>query len=381
MSDILRIKLNDSERFLCAVLSHREHLDCQTIIKLYKKVGDEDLFSVCKHNKIESIATDALGVCLGLDQLPEHWLESYAVVDRRISSYMKELDRVAKLLSNLNIPLVALKNSGITRGLYPYYGACPMGDMDVLVKKEDYSDAKRLLIDDGYIFGNRNFMEKAFYKKLSGGEPLWFELLVRSVDGRWISPDQEPGTDELIESSVAINGSDVRILSPEHNLLQVCLHTAKHSFVRAPGFRLHTDVDRIVHETDLDWILFKEMVSDLQVKTAAFFSLALASDLLGTPIPEHVMIQIKPNRWKVWIMSKWLQKVGLFDPDGVKWGAIGYIFFVSMLYDSVGVWLKGIIPEKKWMFEHYGTESSFKLLFLYPYRIYDLLWRRVLKKG
>ena len=118
MSDILRIKLNDSERFLCAVLSHREHLDCQTIIKLYKKVGDEDLFSICKHNKIESIATDALGVCLGLDQLPEHWLESYAVVDRRISSYMKELDRVAKLLSNLNIPLVALKNSGIISNIF-----------------------------------------------------------------------------------------------------------------------------------------------------------------------------------------------------------------------------------------------------------------------
>jgi len=381
MSDILRIKLNDIERFLCAVLSHREHLDCQTIIKLYKKIGDEDLFSACKHNKIESIATDALGVCLGLDQLPEHWLESYAVVDRRISTYMKELDRVAKLLSNLNIPLVALKNSGITRGLYPYYGACPMGDLDVLVKKEHYSDAKSLLLDNGYVFRDRNSMEKTFYKELPNGDSLWFELQVRSVDGRWIRPDQEPSTEELIERSIVIEGSNVCLLSPEDNLLQVCLHTAKHSFVRAPGFRLHTDVDRIVQSTKIDWQIFVERAKDLQVKTAVYFCLVLAHDLLRTPIPQEVLEQIKPPKWKIKIITKWLQKVGLFDPDGVKWGGPGYILFVSLLYDNLGGFYRSVVPDKKWMLAHYGTNNSFILPLLYLLRLFDLLWKRKLNKG
>ena len=28
-------------------------------------------------------------------------------------------------------------------------------------------------------------------------------------------------------------------LNPEWNSVQVCLHTAKHSYTQAPGFRLH----------------------------------------------------------------------------------------------------------------------------------------------
>ena len=51
--------------------------------------------------------------------------------------------------------------------------------------------------------------------------------------------------DDLIDRSQQIEGTSLRILSPEDNLLQVCLHTAKHSYVRSPGFRLHLDVDQL----------------------------------------------------------------------------------------------------------------------------------------
>ena len=49
---------------------------------------------------------------------------------------------------------------------------------------------------------------------------------------------------------------EYQILSPEDNLLQVALHTAKHSYVRAPGFRLHSDVDRIVCFQEINWNIF-----------------------------------------------------------------------------------------------------------------------------
>ena len=96
------------------------------------------------------------------------------------------------------------------------------------------------------------------------------------------------------------------------------METSKHSYVRAPGFRLHTDVDRVVRSCSIDWLLFIQRAKQLQVKTPVFFSLALASDLLKTPIPEGVLSQLKPSGWKIWLISKWLQKVGLFDPDGKK---------------------------------------------------------------
>ena len=305
---------------------------------------------------------------------------------------MLELDRVSKLLANNNITLIALKNSGITRGLYPYYGSCPMGDIDVLVNKNDFVKAHEILISNGYRMKFRSPLEEENIEKaeqgggaeylviLPNGANLWFELQWRPVAGRWILPEQEPSSEELIKRSTKIKNSYARLLSPEDNLLQVCLHTAKHTFVRAPGFRLHTDVDRIVRCSIIDWSLFIKDVESLQVKTATFFSLALASDLLKTPIPEDTLIKLRPSFWKVWIISKWLQKVGLFDPDGKKWSSFGYILFVSLLYDTLGGLFRGIIPNKKWMKDYYGITNSLFLPYYYVFRIVTLILKRTLNK-
>ena len=148
ITEELGLALNSTERFLCAVLTHCDYLDSKAINNLYNIVGDKNLFLACKHNKIVSIAAHSLSLCLDDINLPEHWAEAYTNENNRISTFMDELDHVAVLLAKHQIPLVALKNSGITRGLYSYYGACPMGDMDVLINKAHYSIAESLLIDD-----------------------------------------------------------------------------------------------------------------------------------------------------------------------------------------------------------------------------------------
>ena len=378
--------------FLCKVLTHREYLNCNKIKALFQELGSEELFKLCQYNKIESIAADALSCCVDVDLLPQYWNDAFKEIDLRIGSYMQELDKASKLLSDNNIEMIALKNSGITRGLYTHYGASPMGDIDVLVRKQDFRKAHKVLVDHGYVLKFRSPLEEEdiekaeqgggaeYAVKLPNGDNLWFELQWRPVAGRWIRPDQEPSADELMERSVSIKNSSVKLLTPEDNLLQVCLHTAKHSYVRAPGFRLHTDVDRIVRECDINWEVFTKRVISLEVKTATFFSLALASDLLDTPVPDHVMAHLRPGKWKINMISKWLQNVGLFDPDGKKWSRMGYIIFVSLLYDSFFGFVRGVIPDSTWMKQRYGFSSSLLLPFYHIYRLIDLVWKRTLNK-
>ena len=43
-------------------------------------------------------------------------------------------------------------------------------------------------------------------------------------------------------------------------------------------------------------------------------------------------------------MVKWLNYVGLFDPDNKKWGKVGYMIFVALLYDDIKGLFKGIFP-------------------------------------
>ncbi len=178
--------------------------------------------------------------------------------------------------------------------------------------------------------------------------------------------------------SIPIPGSDVRLLSPEDNLLQVALHTAKHTYVRAPGFRLHTDVDRIVKFQKIDWQLFTQRAKQLQVKTAVYFSLAIPKELFATPIPEEVLRELRPSFWKRWLINKWLDKIGLFNPDERKFGKIGYIIFNCLLYDSFFDLLKGILPSREWMKEHYNFKSDLLLPYYYGRRLLNLAFKRVM---
>jgi hypothetical protein len=385
---MLNLSLSPEESFLIEAIHHKNALNCDYLGELYRVLGDAHAYDLCMHNKVASIAYDALSYC-GLSPTNK-WLDEYTSVSDRISEYMEELDKTADLLAKQDIPLLALKNSGIARALYPRLGASPMGDIDVLVRKQDFRRAHEILVENGYVMKFRSPLEQEnldyaeqgggaeYSVKLPSGGHLWFELQWRPVAGRWIRSDQEPTAEELVDRSHSVDGSAVRLLSPEDNLLQVSLHTAKHTYVRAPGFRLHTDVDRIVRGMEIDWDRFVGLVINLQVKTAVFFSLAFARELLGTPIPLEVLERIKPATWKVRLMSAWLQRVGLFDPDGKKWGRIGYIVFVSLLYDDLQGLVKGVFPSVEWMKEKYNVKKSYLLPFYYLHRLLDILLKRIL---
>jgi len=384
--------LEEREQFLCLVLTHVDHLNCESIVNIYKNLGSDKLFALCKHNKIESIAAEALIRCLGKENVENIWLDAYAHTYKKIHSFMSELERIGDIFSKNDIKLVPLKNSGITLSLYPHYGSCPMGDLDVLVNYEDFDKAHDLLISEGYKLKFRSSLESndikeakksggaEYFIKLNGEYDLWFELQWRSVAGRWIREGQEPKADFLINNSVRYKNTGLYTLCPEHNLIQVCLHTAKHSYIRAPGFRLNTDVDRIVRNSEIDWINFQNLVEELEIRTACFFSLFFAKELLKTPIPENIIIKNYPGKWKFKLILNWLVRLNLFDPDGKKWSKIGFIFFVALLYDSPkGIFLS-VFPSFEWMKKKYNIKSKSLLPYYYIVRLLDLSFKRSLNK-
>ena len=388
MQSLIKNNITKSEEFLLEAIRHRKFLRIKILTDLYYSIGDEAAFRISKSNKVADIVAYALKKTK-ID-LPNYWILEYEKTRKRISSYMEELDRIASLLSKNNITIVALKNTGICRGLYRVPGASPMGDLDVLVDIDNFEKAHTLLLKDGYEFKFRSELEEEDIKKakisggaeylatLKNGNKMWFELQWRPVAGRWIQRHQEPSASDLILRSKRINGSSIRILSPEDNLLQVCLHTAKHSYVRSPGFRLHTDVDRILNETKIDWKLFIEQVERLEVRTACYFSLYLANILLGTKVPCNVLKKLSPNKSKCIILLFWLNKVGLFNPDSKKWGRVGYIIFVILLYDNIFSFLKALFPKIQSI--NGKNLVWWKAVLFHLFRIYNLLFKRSLVK-
>ncbi len=382
-------RLTLEQQLLCTAISDREMPErTQAARQLLDAIGEEAAFALAEANEVTSQLAHAV-MAIPNRVADSRWEAAHERNARKLQAFLDELDAVAAYLADEHIPLVALKNGGIARGIYPCVGCCPMGDLDVLVKKSDFERAHRLLQALGYRLKFRSELEEddfekacasgsaEYYKTLAEGTELWFELLWRPVDGRWIRAEQEPDAGELIARSVSIPGTKVRLLSPEDNLLQVCLHTAKHTYVRAPGFRLHTDVDRIVRRQTVDWARFQQKVCELQVKTAVYFSLAIPAAIFETPIPAEVLAHLRPARWKETLLARWLNRVGLFGPHEKKFSKPGYILFNALLYDDLRGLLRSIFPETDWMKERYGFQSDWLLPTYYLRRLFALAFRRV----
>ncbi len=391
-TDILRhqvFDLSTSERLIAKAISCSHQANAlELIAELFEVLGEDAAFDFAVENEVAG----HLGHCLADSESTVgdgRWWRIHEETGECISEYLDELDRMASILAANDIGLIALKNAGIARAIYPCSGCSPMGDIDVMVDKKDFRRAHRLLLDSGYEFKFRSPLEEAsieaaeaggggeYHIELRSGRGLWFELQWRPVAGRWIRPDQEPRAAELFDRSISVPGSKVRLLSPEDNLLQVALHTAKHTYVRAPGFRLHTDVDRIVCHQSIDWDLFRARVAAASVRTPVYFSLAIPALCMGTPIPPELLEELRPPGWKRQALVRWLDQAGLFGPNDAKFSRSRYLLFNALLYDSGLGLARAIFPDREVMNERYDIPSDWLLPVYHARRIFDLAARRM----
>lgn len=372
----------DVQALLLAACANGEE---DRVSALYETIGDEPAWTAACEHELESHVAHKLMQCHGASSVPERWRIAHEQVAARIGAYMSLLDEMAAALSAQGIPVIALKNAGIARGIYTCLGCSPMGDLDTLVRQSDFWRAHEILLGLGYESNSRTRYNPddaasgglEYRRQVERAGSVWLELQWRSVAGRWIQRSQEPKTDDLFDRSIAIEGTKVRLLGHEDNLLQVCLHTAKHSYLRAPGLRLHTDVERIVRGTPIDWEVFLRMVRNLKVKTAVYFSLWLPFILLGTPIPSEVLKELEPSLARKRRIVRHIQQAGLFYPHaGQKFTRINYILFNLLLYDDASSLMRAVFPDRDSMKDRYGASNAISLPFQHAKRLADLCFRR-----
>lgn len=342
------------------------------------------LFRLCWEHELDGVVASHI-LKHGLLELPDYWQEAYQKKLAHLDFLKQKAEQICRIMDENGICMVVLKNGGIMSDMVEDPAACPMEDIDSLVKKSDFRKAHEILVDNGFLFEFRSEFEKenleAAFRDGSteyriatpAGEDMWFELAWRAVAGRWIRRDLEPDTDELIRDCYCAPGTKVGILSPEDNLLQVCVHTAKHSYVRAPGLRLHLDVERIVAHKDIDWILFLEKVRKAHVKTSTYYSLYLANMLFGTPVPQQVLDALRPGKGKDQRIMKLISQVGLLHPKQKKFGKLQFLLFQTSLYDNLfDAWVV-LCPKNGGLKEIYGYSSSVLTPYYLLLRAVDLV--------
>lgn len=343
-------------------------------------INSTEFYEIAQEHELASVIGVKLKKKTGIE-LGGLWEQEIANTRKRLSFLFEEVEKLGEDLDAHGIPLILLKNGGIAIDIMDDLAECPMGDIDMLCKKSDFHAAHNIILNHGFKFKFRSIYEfedldEAFadgsteYSIDGENGTAWIELAWRPVAGRWIRKDKEPKADDLFSCSHKAKRSCCRVLSKEDNLLQVSIHTAKHSYIRAPGYRLHLDVDRIVSNNEIDWVLFLKKVEAVNSKTAVYFSLFFAREILGTVIPDSVLEKLRPSKYKEKRIMNMLLKANLMHPHEKKFSKIGFLLFQTALYDSFGDLLAVLFPSSNALKQRYKYRNS--LMTPYYWAVYVL---------
>lgn len=355
------------------------------------KLQSKEFYEVAKEHELVSTIGAKLSKKIGLD-LGDPWKKEMDETRSRLGFLFAKVEELGEDLNAHGIPLILLKNGGIAIDIMEDLAECPMGDIDMLCRKSDFHKAHDIILKHGFTFKFRSVYEsedldEAFadgsteYSIKNGEETAWVELAWRPVAGRWIRKDKEPKADDLVATSHKSKRSVNHVLSNEDNLLQVSCHTAKHSYVRAPGYRLHLDVDRIVSNLEIDWDLFIKKVNEVHSRTAVYFSLYLAQELLGTKIPTRVLDAIRPSKRKERCIMKMLLRANLMHPHGRKFSKIGFLRFQTALYDSFGDFWAVLFPPSSDLKLKYKYKNCMLTPYYWVWYVLDMMGIRKKKNN
>jgi hypothetical protein len=203
-----------------------------------------------------------------------------------------KLLRISKLFEMEGVPVLAYKGPALAVSAYGNLSLRRFIDLDIIVRRQDASRAGALLKSLGF---------KTPYKLTPAREKLLFRtqhnLAFTRDGGRMIvelhwdvaaklfaaAPLEERVWLRAARSK--LNGGEVWSLSTEDLLLALCIHGTKHLWERLAWV---CDVAELLNShTNLDWELIFKQASDSHVERMLTLGLRLASELLGSSLPER----------------------------------------------------------------------------------------------
>jgi len=212
-----------------------------------EKIDLEYFFKKAKEHKIENIILK--GVCDNIDMFEntEKIIPLWKHMSIMSSVSLIQLDAIVKKIMDKfeeeKKSLILLKGS-VLKDLYPKKEMRTMGDTDIIIKKEEHEEAKKIFESFGYAEvpdkdGNPQYRKENNYKF-----EAFFELT--TIDNLWEKVDNIKGKSFLYR------------LNNEMFLFHLVSHLAKHLRYSGAGIRNLCDIYLIMENWDIDYNKVKE---------------------------------------------------------------------------------------------------------------------------
>jgi len=220
-----------------------------------------------------------------------------------------------------------------------------MGDIDVLVRTSTASRAWELALANGWarrgdVPAERSYADHQHLSPLEDADGLQIGLELHTALFTHQAPFRLP-PEQLWAGArrLTIGGQPAYVPSPENQLLHAALHFAWSHEMTFGAFRTLRDVERIITASPIDWAALIRQAQDAHGATCCYWTLRLARDLAGVPVPTDVLVQLAPRlpRRVLRALTRFFAEHALPNPD----------FIVSSVSLSRALWTLGIQPRRQ----------------------------------
>jgi hypothetical protein len=220
-----------------------------------------------------------------------------------------------EILSQNSIPFIFLKGAAFNHYIYSNSAPRISNDIDILIKSSDWEKAFNLMnqvmdYSEKPIDGKFADLYEVSYKPK---EKIGFHLDMHKllIHPYLFKIEETELWNESIEHPHYKN-EDIRILSPELNLLHLAIHAYKDM-----DFYNYSLVDchRLISKEAINWQVLVNTAKRMGATNILYFLLINCSRVLASPIPEDTLEQCRPNAL-IRKIASWLVISDYRQPEG-----------------------------------------------------------------
>lgn len=219
---------------------------------------------------------------------------SYYTVAMRNIALSARLEKILDVFNQAGVEVILLKGMALVHTIYPNMALRPMYDIDILIHKNDFSQAKEKLEGLGYF--NSAYYPEDFHHDGMMVDVHWEFLNTTRVRSRGKSYAIDLEQAWISALPVEINGCKAKVLSPEYALMELCLHLAFHHGLK--GLLWFSDIARLIehYKEEIDWQEFIEKCAEYKIARPVYYVLLCVQQVLGQQVPQFVLEALKPKR-------------------------------------------------------------------------------------
>jgi len=280
-----------------------------------------------------------------------------------------EMFRLFDSFAAVGIEALVIKGPVLSARCYGDPGFRQYGDLDLVVRHRDILCSTELMMNLGY---QPSVPVAAIRAKKVPGEYVFRQsrtkLLVEFHTELTFRYHPRPLPVEKLFSrqvNVSIDAHEIPALSPEDELLLICIHGAKHLWEKLSYI---ADVAAFVSEQELDWERVMSAAEEVGGERMLYVGLRLAADVLGVALPKSVAALSRSNatvgrlasQITRWLPAAGSAPLGIFERAMFRMRMRGGIFsgpaylFRLSLSPTEEDWVEGAENKRHWFLDALG---------------------------